>query len=103
MANAWITHVRKYATENNISYGCALSTPECKEEYRKKTAQPNYSKQLQKLGDLVRSKQRGEATVGFNDLMPKIKALEDGVDRDRQMMLLSTLRKAIGKLQSVSS
>ena len=35
MTNKWIEHVRKYAKDNNISYACALSTPECKNTYIK--------------------------------------------------------------------
>lgn len=30
----WITHVKDFAKRNNVSYGCALSMPECKAEYR---------------------------------------------------------------------
>ena len=35
MVNAWIEHVKKYAKENNISYGCAIT--EAKASYVKKT------------------------------------------------------------------
>jgi hypothetical protein len=35
MTNAWIEHIKKYAKDNNLSYGCALSTPECKNTYKK--------------------------------------------------------------------
>jgi hypothetical protein len=103
MGNPWVEHVKAFSAEHNISYACALSMPECREKYRKKPAQPSYSKQLQKIGELVRSKNKVDATAGFNEILPKIKALEDGNDKDRQVQLLSTLRKAIGKLQAVSS
>ena len=36
MPNAWITHVKKFAQENNKSYGCAISDPACKSSYEKK-------------------------------------------------------------------
>ena len=101
--NPWVTHVKAFASQNGISYACALSMPECREKYHKKPTQPSYSKQLQKIGDLVRAKDRTGAAAGFNEILPKIKALEDGNDKDRQVQLLSTLRKAIGKLQAVSS
>jgi len=101
--NAWVEHVRKYAASKGISYGCALSMPECREAYHKKPKEVNYSKQLQKIGDLVRAKDRTGAAAGFNEILPKVRALEDGVDKDRQVQLLSTLRKAIQKLQAVSS
>lgn len=35
-ANRWTNWVKEFASKNNLSYGCALSTPECKEEYRAK-------------------------------------------------------------------
>ena len=33
--NKWINHVKNYANENNISYGCALSQPNVKTNYEK--------------------------------------------------------------------
>ena len=35
MPNAWIEHVKQWSKANNVSYGCAISLPECKEAYRK--------------------------------------------------------------------
>ena len=104
MANAWITHVKEFAQRNGLTYGCALSTPECKAEYQqnKKPKQPDYTTQMNRIGALVRSKNKEAAIKGFNDLLPKVKALS-GEAKDRQMMLLSSLRKAIGKLQAVSA
>jgi len=37
MTNAWIEHIKQYAKNNNIAYGCALSDPKCKETYKKTT------------------------------------------------------------------
>ena len=37
MPNAWVEHIKKYAKENNLSYGCALSMPDCKNSCYKKT------------------------------------------------------------------
>ena len=34
MVNKWIDHVRQFAKENGLSYGCALSTAACKEAYK---------------------------------------------------------------------
>jgi hypothetical protein len=33
MVNAWILHVKQFAIDHNLSYGCAISTPACKESY----------------------------------------------------------------------
>jgi hypothetical protein len=35
MPNRWITFVKKWSSENNVSYGCALTKPEMKAEYHK--------------------------------------------------------------------
>ncbi len=36
MPNAWVEHIKKYAKDNNVSYGCALSMPDCKESDKNK-------------------------------------------------------------------
>ena len=41
MPNAWIEHVKEWSKENNLSYGCAISKPECKEAYQKKKNKTN--------------------------------------------------------------
>ena len=35
--NPWIEHIKNYAKKNNITYGCALSLPDCKNTYKKKS------------------------------------------------------------------
>jgi len=35
MVNAWIMHVKQFARENGLSYGCAISTPECRQSYHR--------------------------------------------------------------------
>lgn len=35
MVNAWIQHVKKWAQENNKTYSCALTEPDCKKSYIK--------------------------------------------------------------------
>lgn len=34
MVNPWITHVRSFANQYGMTYGCALSDPRCKASYR---------------------------------------------------------------------
>ena len=38
MPNAWVEHVRKFASKNGMSYGCAVSDPECKAKYHRQKA-----------------------------------------------------------------
>ena len=35
MPNAWVEHIKQFAKGNNVSYGCALWMPECKDSYKK--------------------------------------------------------------------
>jgi hypothetical protein len=40
MPNKWTTFVKEWAAKNNLSYGCAMTKPECKDEYRKANPKP---------------------------------------------------------------
>ena len=44
MTNSWIEHIRKYAKDNNLSYACALSTPQCKNTYNKQPSSKSKKK-----------------------------------------------------------
>jgi hypothetical protein len=41
----WTDFVKKWASEKNVSYGCALSKPQCSADYRKKNPKPLTKKQ----------------------------------------------------------
>jgi len=36
MPSVWVQHIKDFASANNLSYGCALSDPECSRTYRLK-------------------------------------------------------------------
>ncbi len=36
MPNAWVSNVKFFAVDSNLSYSCALSMPECKTSYKNK-------------------------------------------------------------------
>jgi hypothetical protein len=44
MPNEWVTFLKQYAQENNISYACAIS--EASPAYRKMKAEKNQKKQV---------------------------------------------------------
>jgi hypothetical protein len=52
MANSWIDHIRKYASDNKMTYSCALSDPRCKEEYNKSKNKKLSSEVLKKIGKI---------------------------------------------------
>ena len=45
MPNAWVTHVKKFAANNNVSYSCAVSMPECKQSYKKEPTKVSKTKE----------------------------------------------------------
>jgi len=44
MPNAWVTFLKQYSQENNVSYACAIS--EAGPAYRKMKAEQNQKKQV---------------------------------------------------------
>jgi len=50
MANAWVEHIRKFARENNKSYGCALSDPACKLSYTPLAKKPTQKSERASMG-----------------------------------------------------
>ena len=44
MVNLWVEHIRQYAKDNNLSYACALSTPQCKNTYIKTSSKSTSKK-----------------------------------------------------------
>ena len=49
--NPWIEHIKAYAKKNNITYGCALSLPDCKNTYKKKSEKKADKKKADKKAD----------------------------------------------------
>jgi|688.fasta_scaffold1471404_1 hypothetical protein len=44
MSNSWIEHVKKFAKDNNLSYGCALTDAKCKSAYNKQPSSKSKKK-----------------------------------------------------------
>lgn len=57
-SNAWVEYVKKYALENNIAYGCALSHKGLSDDYKNKKPIAKYSdsNELDKLRAEYRKK-----------------------------------------------
>lgn len=51
MANSWTLFVKKWASDNNMSYGCALSDQKMKEAYQKSKSQVSKVKRIPKPKD----------------------------------------------------
>ena len=103
--NAWVQHVKQYAADNNLSYACALSTPNCRETYHPPV---NYTPQLKRISTMLRNK-RGQpltaekiqqARDAFNQVRVLINALPAGDTKKRYMDTLTAMRNRIRSLIS---
>jgi len=54
---AWTDFIKKYAQENKISYGCALSTPDCSKQYYEQKNKPKLIR-MKKDEDYKKNKYR---------------------------------------------
>jgi hypothetical protein len=50
MANAWVEHIRRFAKEKGMTYGCALTDPECKATYKKPPKPLTQKKERENMG-----------------------------------------------------
>ena len=50
MPNAWINHVKQFARENNLTYGCAISDQRCKSSYKKPVKQKTQKAEREDMG-----------------------------------------------------
>jgi len=66
MANKWVTFVKDWSAKKGVSYACAISMPECREEYRKKYG--NRKKLTQK---------KERELMGAEDVKPSVSKLQE--------------------------
>jgi hypothetical protein len=66
MANKWITHVKKYASKNGMSYRDALRDPKCKAGYKK--------------GDSMKIGSGGRASTRVQPVVEEVVSKEDLID-----------------------
>lgn len=52
MPNMWIEHVKKFAKENGLSYGCAMSKPNLKDGYVPSVKMTSKEKKQKKVDDM---------------------------------------------------
>jgi len=68
MANAWVEFVRKYSKDHNISYGCAVSKPECKSQYHAGKKNAMAEKQQEKTPSLLSSKKTSQMREALSNM-----------------------------------
>ena len=88
MPNQWVTHVKNWASKNDMSYGCAISQPECK---------ASYYKQKERNAKKTRTPEQEMEGMGAEDVnvaekpKPKAKKLKPLTSEERAR--LKALRK----------
>jgi hypothetical protein len=106
MPNRWVDHVKSFATQNNLSYACALSTPDCKETYR---AKYGVSKKLTKKQNIekmaaedrnapniqlvVKEKKKRRPTLKLEEVM-----MEDEDNRSKMVATQEKKKKVLASL-----
>ena len=119
-ANRWTNWVKEFALMNNLSYGCALSTPECRNEYREKygtrkkltkkqekeqmgAEEPTgaINKQLQKKAETKKKEHKGRVTemkAKLNKNLAKKEIIEKGKElQERNQMGAEDINQAKNK------
>ena len=86
MPNSWITHVKKFAQENNKSYGCSISDPACKNSYEKVVKKSKKEKR-QDQNIINQSQAR-------NQILNRIKSMTDD-DKPLLKMKFNSLNESI--------
>lgn len=83
MPNAWIQHVKDWSKSHGISYGCAISKPECKSAYQgrkaaversvKGKAKVDTKKQSKKLFEELNLERLKRASASSAPSMPTVR------------------------------
>ena len=84
MPSKWIEHIKAFAAKNNLSYGCALSDPQCRATYTpvKKTATQKKERETMGGEDINR------AGAPFKKPKPKRTAAESVLDNPDLMNII---------------
>jgi hypothetical protein len=92
----WTDFVKKYAIENNLSYGCALSDPKCVEAYKSKKNKP-IVRQYMPIDDEYR-KNKYRFRFSRRELRQKIKGKRERFNMGHEDVNQSGYRNEINKL-----
>lgn len=82
MPNKWVDYVKRWAKKNNMSYGCALSDPQLKIDYRKSSTTTKQERDM--MGGEDRDAPEEEIVVNY---VPKKKKSTKKLEaKEREMM-----------------
>ena len=106
MPNRWVDHVKSFAAQNNLSYACALSTPECKDSYRAKygvSKKLTKKQNIEKMGAedkdapniqlVIKEKKKRRPTLKLEEVM-----MEDEDNRSKMVATQEKKKKVLASL-----
>lgn len=88
----WVVFVKEFAARNNLSYGCALSMPECSREYRKKYGSSDRGQAITKKVEERRAAQTTERNLMGEEDMRSLRMREDEA-RAREAAILAKIEQ----------
>ena len=102
MANKWIQHIKDYAKRNNMSYGCALSSEGCKNEYNKKKVKKE-QKEVKKVkkNKVIEDEEEEDEEIEEPKTTKKPISFDNKSDELQQLIYITPMdkiQKALSKL-----
>lgn len=99
MVNKWIEHIKEYSKRNNITYGCALSLKECKDEYNNKNVKhvkevkedENNNNNIYDMKKIYLFDRKGNLlynNINKSNLIKSIKENNKSIDKDIKVFLI---------------
>ena len=87
MPNKWIEHVKKYAKDNNLSYGCTLTCPNLKNDYIP----------VVKLSKKEKEEKNKQLIIisSVNTMIHKIKTMNEDIDKPVLRMKYNSYSQSI--------
>jgi hypothetical protein len=96
-SNPWVIHVKEWSKANNVSYGCAISKPECKEAYQKKKNKTN--REIAKKPASIRQAFPKSKTTAVSKEAPKVSNKKvSKAQIDKMAKEIEDLREKAGKI-----
>jgi hypothetical protein len=92
--NAWVNHGEQYAATNKLSYGCALSLPDCKSSYKSNKKEPTKVSKTKKTKEKEEVKPAQVYTM-YKSAIGPVKPAPTPVAAPKKALDKSTIKKML--------
>ena len=101
--NKWIEHVKKFAKDNNLSYGCAISDKRCKDTYEKVQKKSYSDKKQEKNINIINSivvglKNKIKYSQNLDNDKPALRMKFSNMSKDAQALFIEKYKKYYDKI-----